>query len=71
MLLLYNKAAWSYYNKAAWSYSWRSLITAIKDLEKGLSWRIGNEQKVDFWREKWLERRLNEEEQLHEVPNGV
>lgn len=37
-----------------WSYSWKCLMTAMRELAKGLTWRVGNGEMVDFWYEKWV-----------------
>ncbi|OMO64545.1 hypothetical protein COLO4_32016 [Corchorus olitorius] len=36
------------------SYSWRCLLKALKELDKGLIWRVGNGREVDFCRDNWL-----------------
>lgn len=49
---------------ASWSYSWKCLMTAMRELAKGLTWRVGNGEMVDFWYEKWVGSPLADEDQF-------
>lgn len=35
-------------------YIWRSIYQALHLLKEGLLWKIGNGEKVQIWRDKWL-----------------
>lgn len=35
---------------ASWSYSWKCLMTAMRELAKGLTWRVGNGEMVSGMR---------------------
>lgn len=39
------------------SVTWRSIIKTLPLFRKGLGWRLGNGQQIDFWRDTWLTNR--------------
>ncbi|XP_042942917.1 uncharacterized mitochondrial protein AtMg00310-like [Carya illinoinensis] len=36
------------------SFIWRSILAAKPLLEEGLVWRLGNDQSIKIWQDKWL-----------------
>lgn len=40
------------------SLLWKSLMTAQNLIEKCMRWRVGNEEQINIWEDKWLPSRL-------------
>ena len=36
------------------SYKWRSLISAQSLILEGMQWRVGNEENIKVWQDRWL-----------------
>jgi hypothetical protein len=36
------------------SYAWRSIMSALPTLQKGLEWRVGNGKDIRIWGDPWL-----------------
>lgn len=45
--------------KTGISYSWRSILSGIDLLKKGLIWRVGDGENLNIWKDPWLPRDMS------------
>jgi hypothetical protein len=43
--------------KQGMSYTWRSILSGIELLKKGMIWRIGDGENINIWHDPWLPNR--------------
>lgn len=42
--------------KSGMSYTWRSILSGIDLLKKGIVWRVGDGSSINIWEDSWLPR---------------